>query len=106
MVEQSLNLDTIFSALADKTRRDILRRTAEASLSISDLAQSYKMSFAAIAKHIGVLERAHLIKKQREGKQQIITAVPHTIAIAAEHLEHYEQLWENRFTDLEDLLTH
>lgn len=106
MVEQRLNLDTIFSAFADKTRRDILRRTAETSLSISDLAQSYKMSFAAIAKHIGVLERAHLINKKRDGKQQIITAVPYTIAIATNHLEHYEQLWENRFTALENLLSH
>lgn len=105
MVEQSLNLDNIFSALADKTRRDIIRRTAEASLSISDLAQSYKMSFAAIAKHVGVLERAQLIKKKREGKQQIITAVPHTIMVATEHLERYEQLWETRFTALEDLLS-
>ena len=106
MVEQSLNLDTIFSALADKTRRDILRRVAEASLSISDLAQSYQISFAAIAKHIGVLERAQLIEKKRKGKQQIITAVPRTIEIAAVHLERYEQLWETRFTALEDLITH
>ena len=105
MVESSIKLDNIFSALADQTRRDILRRVAEASLSISDLAQSYQMSFAAIAKHINVLERASLISKKREGKQQIITATPKTIEIASSHLERYEQLWNNRFNTLEDLLT-
>ncbi|MEN9921868.1 MAG: hypothetical protein RL097_144 [Candidatus Parcubacteria bacterium] len=104
MVEQSINLDCVFSALADQTRRDILRRVAKASLSISDLAQSYKMSFAAIAKHITVLERAKLVVKKREGKQQIITAVPKTVAVAAKHLERYEQLWEGRFYNLENLL--
>ncbi|MCA9354455.1 MAG: winged helix-turn-helix transcriptional regulator [Candidatus Kaiserbacteria bacterium] len=108
MVEQSIsghNLDNIFKALADETRRDILRRVAAASLSISDLAESYKMSFAAIAKHVGVLERAQLIIKKRSGKQQIITAAPKTIEIAAEHLARYEQLWDARFSALEDLVT-
>lgn len=104
MVEQGTNLDYVFSALADQTRRDILRRVAKTSLSISTLAQSYKMSFAAIAKHVTVLERAKLVTKKRDGKQQIITAVPNTVIVAAEHLERYEQLWEGRFNNLENVL--
>lgn len=104
MVESSINLDNIFGALADQTRRDILRRVAEASLSISDLAQSYQMSFAAIAKHITVLERANLISKKREGKQQIITAVPSTITIAEEHIQRYAEMLDSRFNTLEALL--
>lgn len=104
MVERIIDLDNIFKALSDSTRRDMLRRVAETSLSISDLAESYKMSFAAIAKHIGVLERAKLIVKKRDGKQQIITAEPRTLTFASEHLGHYEQLWEKRFDTLEALL--
>lgn len=104
MVEQSIDLDNIFQALADETRRDILRRVSEASLSISDLAQSYQMSFAAIAKHIIKFERAKLVTKKREGKQQIISAVPKTVEVAATHLELYEKLWQRRFDKLELVL--
>lgn len=104
MVEQSIDLDNIFQALADQTRRDILRRVSEASLSISDLAQSYRMSFAATAKHIVKLERANLVIKKRVGKQQIISAVPKTAEAAATHLELYEKLWNERFDALELVL--
>lgn len=104
MVEQSINLDYVFQALADQTRRDILKRVSETSLSISDLAQSYKMSFAAIAKHVVKLERANLVSKKREGKQQIISAVPSTVEAASTHLELYEKLWNERFDTLEELL--
>lgn len=104
MVEQSINLDYVFQALSDKTRRDIMRRVSKTSLSISDLAQSYRMSFAAIAKHIVKLERANLVTKNREGKQQIISAVPKTVEAASTHLELYEKLWNERFDALELVL--
>jgi DNA-binding transcriptional ArsR family regulator len=104
MVEQSINLDTVFQALADQTRRDILKRVSQAELSISKLAEPYKMSFAAIAKHVGVLERANLVAKRREGKQQIISVVPKTVAVATTHLELYEKMWNERFNALEVLL--
>ena len=104
MVERSLNLDTLFQALADQTRRDILKRVSKAELSISNLAEPYKMSFAAIAKHIAVLERARLVSKRREGKQQIISVVPATVGVAVSHLEHYEKMWNARFDALEALL--
>jgi DNA-binding transcriptional ArsR family regulator len=105
MVEQSINLDTLFQALADETRRDILKRVSKASLSISDLAESYKLSFAAIAKHVSVLETARLITKERSGKQQIVSVVPETLEVATVHLERYEKLWHARFDALEDLLS-
>ena len=104
MVERTINLDTLFQALADQTRRDILKRVSKAELSISKLAEPYKMSFAAIAKHIAVLERARLITKRREGKQQIISVVPKTVEVAVSHLELYEKMWNARFDALEDLL--
>ena len=104
MVEQSINLDTIFQALADQTRRDILQRVAKAEMSISALAEPYKISFAAIAKHVSVLETAKLITKRREGKQQIVAIVPKTMAVASTHLEEYEKMWSTRFDALEALL--
>lgn len=105
MVEQSINLDSVFQALADATRRDILSRVAKTELSISKLAEPYKISFAAIAKHVAVLEHAKLITKHREGKQQIVSAVPKTMAAAATHLEKYEKMWNARFDALEKLLS-
>ena len=104
MVERSINLDTLFQALADQTRRDILKRVSKAELSISKLAEPYKMSFAAIAKHVSVLEAAKLITKRREGKQQIVSIVPKTMSVATTHLEQYEKMWNARFDALEELL--
>jgi DNA-binding transcriptional ArsR family regulator len=104
MVEQSLTLDSIFGSLADSTRRDILRRVAKTELSISALSKSYKMSFAAIAKHINVLEAARLVIKRKEGREQIISVNPKTISIAMNHLEQYEKIWNARFDALDEYL--
>lgn len=104
MVERSINLDTLFQALADQTRRDILKRVSKAELSISKLAEPYKMSFAAIAKHVSVLETAKLITKRREGKQQVVAIVPKTMTVATTHLEQYEKMWTARFDALETVL--
>jgi DNA-binding transcriptional ArsR family regulator len=104
MVEQGLHLNLLFHALADTTRRDILKRVAEMELSITDLARPYTMSFAAIAKHINVLERAQLIKKERRGKEQIISLTPETLQLAELHIARYKRTWNERFDKLEDVL--
>lgn len=104
MVERSIVLDSIFGSLADSTRRDILKRVAQAELSISTLAQSYQMSFAAIAKHINVLEAAQLVIKRKVGREQIISANPKMLKVAAVHLEQYEKLWDERFDALAEYL--
>ena len=104
MVERSINLDTIFQSLADETRRDILRRVSQCELSISELANVYAMSFAAVAKHVGVLEGAGLVAKRREGKQQLVTVVPKTLQGAEAYLSTYQALWEARFTALDGVL--
>ena len=104
MVELTIQLDTIFGSLADGTRRDILKRVSRRDLTISELAKPYAMSFAAIAKHVGVLEKAQLITKRRNGKEQIISASPKTISIATSHLGAYEKMWQERFDRLEKLL--
>lgn len=105
MVELTLQLDTIFGSLADSTRRDILKRVSKKDLTISEIAKPYTMSFAAIAKHVGVLEKARLVTKRRNGKEQIISASPKTIMLATSHLVTYEKMWEERFNRLEQLLT-
>lgn len=104
MVERTLNLDLLFYSLADATRRDILSRVAKEDLSISSFAKYYQMSFAAVAKHVEVLVKAHLVRKQRQGKQQIVTAVPESWEIARKCLDHYEHIWNQRFEALDNLL--
>ncbi len=104
MVECTSNLDMVFQALADATRRDILKRVSQEALSISTLAESYPLSFAAVAKHVTVLEAADLIQKQRVGKQQIISVVPATLQDAAFKLDEYQILWNTRFDALDTLL--
>lgn len=104
MVESSAALDRIFGALADVTRRDILKRVLRAEHTISELAEPYAMSLAAIAKHISVLEKAGLITKRRNGKEKVIQIQPKTIKVAAAYLSEYEKVWSERFDALEKLL--
>lgn len=104
MVEHSLYLDSIFSSLADPTRRDILKRVAKKELSIGEIAKPYKLTFAAISKHLGVLEKAHLIIKHRRGKEQIVQLSPKALETADKHLRFYKELWGERFDRLEILL--
>ena len=106
MVEYSTKLDVVFRSLSDPTRRDILRRISRKELSINEVAQSYaqQMSLAAVSKHLQVLERAHLIKKCRVGKQQFVSLSPPTLKEASRYLEQYKKLWEGRLDRLKDYL--
>lgn len=88
--------DAIFRALADSTRRDIVRRAILQEQSISSLAERYAMSFAAVQKHVAVLERTTLIQKTRRGKEQIVRANPETLKRAGRLLGEFEQLWRER----------
>jgi DNA-binding transcriptional ArsR family regulator len=99
-----VDVDRIFRALADATRRDILRRTIEGEQSVSALAADYEMSFAAVQKHVAVLEAAHLIVKRADGRERLVRADPETIAKARRLLAEYEQLWRSRIDRLDDLL--
>ncbi|WP_100812604.1 MULTISPECIES: winged helix-turn-helix domain-containing protein [unclassified Microbacterium] len=97
-------IDRVFQALATATRRDILRRTIEREQSISALAQDYDMSFAAVQKHIGVLEAAGLVIKRAEGRERLVRADPTMIARARALLARYEELWRARIDRLDRLL--
>lgn len=104
MVEYSLQLNDIFSCLADPTRRDILKRVSQEGLSVNEIAEPYKISLAAISKHLKILEKAKLIIKHRKGKQQVVQLSPATLKEAAEYLKDYEKLWNARFDALENYL--
>lgn len=97
-------VDRIFRALADATRRDIVRRTLAGEQSVSALAADYDMSFAAVQKHVAVLEAAELIVKRVDGRERLVRADPETIARARRLLAEYERLWRARIDRLDDLL--
>jgi DNA-binding transcriptional ArsR family regulator len=104
MVEYTQSLDNIFSSLADPTRRDILSRVARQEMSIGEIAQYYNLTFAAISKHLKVLERSKLVTKKRRGKEQMVSVAPSALKEVDDYLETYHQLWEARFDRLETLL--
>jgi len=104
MVEYTFPLDSVFGSLADPTRRDILARLQLGQLNVSEVAEPYDMSLAAISKHLKILEQAKLIVKRRKGKERIVSLQPAAMIQAAEYLKQYEQLWNERFDRLESLL--
>jgi DNA-binding transcriptional ArsR family regulator len=87
------DVDRIFRELADRTRRSIFQRVLTTGLSVSTLANDYDMSFAAVQKHVGVLERALLVTKQRHGREQIVHGSLATLKRATALLDVYEQIW-------------
>jgi DNA-binding transcriptional ArsR family regulator len=97
-------IDRIFHALAAATRRDILRRTIEDEQSVSTLAREYDMSFAAVQKHVAVLEAAGLVVKRAEGRERLVRADPNMIARARALLDRYEAMWRSRVDRLDALL--
>ncbi|MFS0886998.1 ArsR/SmtB family transcription factor [Aeromicrobium sp. 179-A 4D2 NHS] len=98
-------VDRIFHALADATRRDIVRRTLVGEASVSRLAESYAMSFAAVQKHVAVLEGAGLVTKHRRGRERLVRGNPAVIARAQRLLDEFELLWRSRVERLDALLT-
>lgn len=97
-------VDRLFRALADATRRDIVRRTLTAEATVSELAAAYDMSWAAVQKHIAVLEGAHLVTKEARGRERLVRGNPQQIQRAQALLDSYEEIWRGRVTRLDALL--
>ncbi|MCU1423729.1 MAG: putative ArsR-family transcriptional regulator match [Microbacteriaceae bacterium] len=97
--------DRIFHALADATRRDIVARVVQREQSVSTLAENYAMSFAAVQKHVMVLERASLIVKERRGREQIVHGNVDTVHRATQLLQQYEELWRFRAESIREILS-
>lgn len=97
--------DRMFGALADATRRDIVRRAIEGNEGVAELADHYPMSFAAVQKHIAILERAHLITKERIGRRKVVRANLEGLLVARSLLDRYQELWQGRIDRMAELVT-
>lgn len=98
-------LNRLFGALADATRRDILARAMAADASVSELAARYEMSFAAVQKHVAVLERAQLVTKRKDGRTQRVAGNLDAVCRANHLLSEYERIWGARIGRLDDMLS-
>ena len=96
--------DRVFRALADRTRRDILRRAMNGTLSVSGLARLYPMSTTAVQKHVAVLEEAGLVHLTRRRREQLVQTEIDTIAEAQVVLAEFERLWGGRLDRIDDVL--
>ena len=96
--------DALFHALADRTRRDIMRRVLAGEHSVSALAAKYDMSFAAVQKHVAVLEKAGLLTKRRSGREQLARGDVEAVRSVASLLVDLEQIWRGRIARIDDLI--
>ena len=98
------DFDRVFPALADHTRRDILRRAISAEEGVLELASHYPMSFAAVQKHVAVLERAGLITKHRIGRRRVVRTNLEALLVARRLLDQYEALWLAQIGRMDELI--
>jgi DNA-binding transcriptional ArsR family regulator len=103
-VEPAFDPNHVFGALADATRRDIVRRAIAGEEGVAELAGHYAMSFAAVQKHVAVLERAGLVSKQRRGREQLVSGRIDAVRAAARSLQLYEEIWRGRIGRMEEIL--
>ncbi len=96
--------DALFHALADRTRRDIMRRALAGEHSVSALARKYDMSFAAVQKHVSVLEKAGLLTKRRHGREQLASGDVTAVRSVAAMLTELEEVWRGRIGRIDDLI--
>ena len=99
------DFDRMFGALADRTRRDIVRRAIDGDEGVAELAGHYPMSFAAVQKHIAILERAGLVTKVRVGRRKVVRTNPEGLRVARRLLDQYEELWRGRIDRMTALVT-
>ncbi|NJD29373.1 MAG: winged helix-turn-helix transcriptional regulator [Chloroflexi bacterium] len=98
------DFDRLFGALSDATRRDIVRRAIDGGEGVAELAGHYSMSFAAVQKHVAILERAGLITKERVGRRKVVRTNLEALRVARRLLDQYEQLWRDRVERMTTLL--
>jgi DNA-binding transcriptional ArsR family regulator len=104
-MQLAFNADQIFAALADATRRDIVLRALNGNEGVAELADHYPMSFAAVQKHVAVLERAGLVTKQRTGRRKVVRTDIEGLRLARGLLDQYETLWRGRIDRMSDLIS-
>jgi DNA-binding transcriptional ArsR family regulator len=94
-------LDRVFSALGDPTRRAILARLSSGDARVTDLAAGFSISLNSVSKHIRALERAGLLRRRIMGREHVLSIAPAPLADAASWIDHYRRFWEGRLADLE-----
>jgi DNA-binding transcriptional ArsR family regulator len=104
-MQLALDHDRIFGALGDATRRDIVRRAIDAEEGVAELALHYPMSFAAVQKHVAVLERAGLVSKHRVGRRKVVRTNLEGLRVARRLLDRYEDLWRERVERMTQLIS-
>jgi DNA-binding transcriptional ArsR family regulator len=100
-----LDYDQMFGALADATRRDIVRRAIGGEEGVAELAEHYPMSFAAVQKHVAILERAGMITKERIGRRKVVRTKLEGLRLARSLLDQYEELWRGRVARMTAIVT-
>src|SRR3954463_8814089 len=103
-MQTSTDFDQVFAALADATRRDIVRRAIAGGEGIAEIAAHYPMSFAAVQKHVAILERAGLVGKERTGRRKVVRTQQSGLMVAQRLLDDYEELWRGRIDRMKDIL--
>src|ERR671934_2146555 len=103
-VQIAVDHDRIFGALSDATRRDIVRRAIDGEEGVAELAAHYPMSFAAVQKHVAVLERAGLVGKHRMGRRKVVRTNLEGLRVARRLLDRYEELWRGRVERMNQLI--
>jgi DNA-binding transcriptional ArsR family regulator len=103
-VQIAVDNDRIFSALSDATRRDIVRRAIDGEEGVAELAAHYPMSFAAVQKHVAVLERAGVVTKERIGRRKVVRTNFEGLRVARRLLDRYEELWRGRVERMSQLI--
>jgi DNA-binding transcriptional ArsR family regulator len=103
-MQATADFDRVFAALADATRRDIVRRAIAGEEGVVEIAAHYAMSFAAVQKHVAVLERAGLVEKRRIGRRKVVRTQQQGLQVAQRLLDDYEALWHGRFERMQDIL--
>jgi DNA-binding transcriptional ArsR family regulator len=101
----ALEHDRIFGALGDATRRDIVRRAIDGEEGVAELAEHYPMSFAAVQKHVAILERAGLVSKHRSGRRKVVRTNLAGLRAARRLLDRYEELWRERVERMNQLIS-
>jgi DNA-binding transcriptional ArsR family regulator len=99
------DFDGMFGALADATRRDIVRRAITGEEGVAELADHYPMSFAAVQKHIAILERTGLVTKKRVGRRKVVRTNVERLRVARRLLDQYELMWRGRIDRMQQLVT-
>src|SRR5215218_4942038 len=104
-VQVAVDHDRIFGPLSDATRRDIMRRAIDGHEGVAELARHYHMSFAAVQKHVAVLERAGLVSKHRIGRRKVVRTNLTGLRVARRLLDGYEELWRERVERMSQLIS-